>query len=59
MKKGATWIDHSTTDYKQTIRLGNEAVEKGIEFLEGPLTGGISLLEKGRMTVFVGGDHQV
>lgn len=57
LAKGATWIDHTTTDYRQTIRLSQLAEDKGVHALEAPLTGGMALLKECNMTVFVGGEQ--
>lgn len=57
LSKGATWIDHTSTDYRQSIRLSQLAEDKGVHALEAPLTGGMALLKEGNMTVFVGGDQ--
>lgn len=50
------WIDHSTTDYEQTIRFEELIAEKGGRMLEAPITGGMEALKKGQMTVFLAGD---
>ncbi|EDO49364.1 predicted protein [Nematostella vectensis] len=54
LKEGSVWIDHTTTDYNETIRLGELATSKGVHAVEAPLTGG-----QGLMTVFVGGEEKV
>jgi len=60
MKDDAIWIDHSTTDYWQTLQFAKEAKEKrNISTLECPVSGGITLLKKGQMSMFVGGDYDV
>ncbi|MDQ6961630.1 MAG: NAD(P)-dependent oxidoreductase [Mariprofundaceae bacterium] len=38
MKKGATWIDCSTTDYHNTKRIADIAAQKGIFSLEAPVS---------------------
>ena len=57
MSEGKVWIDHSTTDYEQTVELNNEVVKKGGRMLEAPVTGGLEALKKGQMTVFLAGDQ--
>ena len=57
MREGKVWIDHSTTDYEQTVELNNEVVKKGGRMLEAPVTGGLEALKKGQMTVFLAGDQ--
>lgn len=59
LRSGGVWIDHSTTDYQQTLELTKEAGKKGIQVLEAPLTGGIALLKQGKMTVLVGGEKRL
>ena len=56
---GKVWIDHSTTDYEQTVELNEEIVKKGGRMLEAPVTGGLEALKKGQMTVFLAGDKTI
>jgi 3-hydroxyisobutyrate dehydrogenase len=57
MKKDSIWVDHTTTDYNETIRLCKLAESLGVRGIEAPLTGGITLLKEKNMTVFVGGEE--
>ena len=58
MNRSSIWIDHSTTDYFQTLDFAKEAKEQyDISTLECPLTGGVTLLKQGQMTMFVGGER--
>ncbi|XP_047479746.1 L-threonate dehydrogenase-like [Penaeus chinensis] len=59
LSEGKVWIDHSTTDYEQTLAFGEEAETRGGHVLEAPITGGLEALKKGQMVVHVGGDQQV
>lgn len=59
LRRSACWIDHSTTDYNQTLELNDLAQERGINVLEAPITGGLALLQEKKMTTFVGGDKDV
>lgn len=59
LRHGGCWIDHSTTDYNQTLELNSLAQQKGIDVLEAPITGGLALLQEKKMTTFVGGDKSV
>lgn len=59
IKDGKVWIDHSTTDYEQTVDLNEEIVKKGGRMLEAPVTGGLEALKKGQMTVFLAGDKDI
>lgn len=58
LKKDSIWIDHTTTDYNETIRLCKLAESLGVRGIEAPLTGGITLLKDKMMTVFVGGEEK-
>ena len=53
------WIDHSTTDYEQTLNFNTQVQDKGARLLEAPITGGLEALAKGQMTVFMAGDEQL
>ena len=60
MNDESVWIDHSTTDYFQTIEFAKEAKKTyNISTLECPLTGGMTLLKQGQMTMYVGGDIEI
>ena len=59
LKPGGTWIDMSTNERHETLRLAALAAEKGINTLESPVTGGIHKAAAGDITVLVGGDQAV
>ena len=56
---GATWIDMSTNDRRELLRLAEIAARKGIATLEAPVTGGTHRAATGDITVIVGGDERV
>jgi 3-hydroxyisobutyrate dehydrogenase len=56
---GGTWIDNSTNDRSETLRLAARCAEAGIDMLECPVTGGVHKAAEGDITVLVGGDEQV
>lgn len=56
---GGTWIDMSTNDRNETLRLAALAAEQGIETLESPVTGGVHKAASGEITVLVGGKETV
>lgn len=56
---GGTWIDMSTNDREETIRLAALAAAKEIAALEAPVTGGVHKAAAGDITVLVGGDQKV
>ena len=56
-RKGSTWIDNSTNDRHETLRLAAICAERGIGMLECPVTGGVHKAADGDITVLVGGDE--
>jgi len=52
---GGTWIDNSTNDQEETLRLAAIATARGIRVLESPVTGGVHKAAAGDITVLVGG----
>ena len=59
LKPGGTWIDMSTNDREETLRLAALAGEAGVQMLECPVTGGVHKAAHGDITVLVGGDEAV
>jgi len=57
LKSGSTWIEMSTTDMEDLLRLSEVAKSKGISVLECPVTGGVHLANSGEITVLVGGEE--
>ena len=57
LKRGGTWIEMSTTDMEDLLRLADVAASKGITVLECPVTGGVHLANSGEITVLVGGEQ--
>ena len=57
LKSGGTWIEMSTTDMDDLLRLADVAASKGITVLECPVTGGVHLANSGEITVLVGGEE--
>lgn len=55
----ATWVDMSTNDQSETMRLGEIAKSKGVQILESPVTGGVHKAAHGDITVLVGGEDKV
>ncbi len=53
------WVEMSTNDRSETLRLGALAAERGIAVLEAPVTGGVHKAAAGEITVLVGGDRSV
>ena len=59
LQPGGTWIDNSTNDRGETLRLAALAAERGLRTLEAPVTGGVHKAAAGEITVLVGGDEQL
>ena len=56
-RAGATWIDNSTNDRQETLRLAAICAEHGVGMLECPVTGGVHKAADGDITVLVGGEE--
>jgi len=52
------WIEMSTTDESEMIRLSNKCLSKGVQSLEAPLTGGQHRAESGNISILVGGKRK-
>ncbi|MCC0017328.1 MAG: NAD(P)-dependent oxidoreductase [Rhodobiaceae bacterium] len=59
MKAGAIFIDNTTASATVARELHAAAKDKGIGFLDGPVSGGQAGAENGVLTVMVGGDADV
>ncbi len=55
LSPGGTWIDMSTNDRSETLRLAGRAAETGALMLEAPVTGGVHKAAAGEITILVGG----
>lgn len=58
MSKGSVYCDHTTASATVAREIGEAAAEKGIGFLDGPVSGGQAGAENGVLTVMVGGDQK-
>ncbi|MGE5526951.1 MAG: NAD(P)-dependent oxidoreductase [Rhodospirillaceae bacterium] len=56
MRPGAIFVDHTTASATLAEELSSAARERGLEFLDAPVSGGQSGAEQGVLTVMVGGD---
>jgi 3-hydroxyisobutyrate dehydrogenase len=56
MKPGAILMDHTTASAEIARELGALAHERGLEFLDAPVSGGTVGAQNGALTVMVGGD---
>lgn len=59
MRQGCTWIDNSTNDRSETLRLAEIAARQGVRVLEAPVTGGVHRAAAGDITVLVGGAEEL
>jgi 3-hydroxyisobutyrate dehydrogenase-like beta-hydroxyacid dehydrogenase len=57
LAKGATFIDNTTASALAARELYAAAKEKGVAFLDAPVSGGQAGAENGQLTVMVGGDQ--
>ncbi len=57
MAKGALFVDHTTASANVARELSQMADQKGLRFLDAPVSGGQAGAENGKLTVMVGGDQ--
>jgi len=57
LRAGGTWVDNSTNDRSETMRLADLADQRGVRVLEAPVTGGVHKAAAGDITVLVGGEE--
>lgn len=57
MKPGATFVDHTTVSSKVTAELYADAKDKGLAFVDAPISGGQAGAENGILSVMCGGDQ--
>jgi len=55
MKKGATFVDHTTASAEVARELNAEATKRGFKFVDAPVSGGQAGAENGVLTVMCGG----
>ncbi len=56
MKKGAVLVDHTTASADVARKVYASAKEKGVDFIDAPVSGGQAGAENGKLTVMCGGD---
>ena len=56
MERGAIFVDHTTASAALARELHAAAAERGVDFLDAPVSGGQAGAENGVLTVMVGGD---
>ncbi|WP_323764193.1 NAD(P)-dependent oxidoreductase [Marinovum sp.] len=57
MEKGAVFVDHTTVSTAVTRELYEAAGEKGVAFVDAPVSGGQAGAENGQLAVMCGGDQ--
>jgi len=57
MKPGSAWFDLSTNSPRLLQRLGPLFADKGVQFLDAPVSGGPSGARSGKLALYVGGDE--
>ncbi|HEY5573582.1 MAG TPA: NAD(P)-dependent oxidoreductase [Anaerolineales bacterium] len=55
---GKIYIDMSTVSPAASQGLANQVSEKGAQMLDAPVSGSVSTLEEGKLSIMVGGDRQ-
>ncbi len=58
MKKGATFVDHTTASAEIARELDAEATKRGFKFVDAPVSGGQAGAENGVLTVMCGGSEE-
>jgi 3-hydroxyisobutyrate dehydrogenase len=59
LKKGAILVDCTSGDPATSRRIAARLAERGVDFIDAPVSGGTSGAEKGTLTVMVGGTQQL
>ena len=58
MEKGAVFVDHTTASADVAREMHGEAKERGLGFIDAPVSGGQAGAENGALTVMCGGDGE-
>ncbi|MBR1438322.1 MAG: NAD(P)-dependent oxidoreductase, partial [Synergistaceae bacterium] len=58
MKKDTYIIDMTTTSPSLAIMIHDEAVKRGLHFLDAPVTGGVTAAKDASLSIMVGGDEE-
>jgi len=57
MEEGALLVDHTTTSAAMARQLGKACANRGVGFVDGPVSGGQAGAENGQLAVMCGGDE--
>ena len=58
LRRGGLYIDMSTSSPKYSRELSERVREKGAGMLDAPVSGSVSTLEEGRLSIMVGGERE-
>ena len=58
LRAGQVWMEMSTTDYAEVLRLGALVEAQGALFMECPVSGGCHRAETGNISIFAGGPRE-
>lgn len=58
LRPGQVWMEMSTTDYAEVLRLGAAVEARGALFMECPVSGGCHRAETGNISIFAGGPRE-
>jgi 3-hydroxyisobutyrate dehydrogenase-like beta-hydroxyacid dehydrogenase len=56
MQRGAVLVDHTTASADLAVELATAAAERGVSFLDAPVSGGQAGAQRGQLTIMVGGE---
>jgi len=59
IERGAAFVDCTSGDPATSRRIAARLAEKGVSFIDAPVSGGVVGAEKGELTIMVGGDAAV
>ncbi len=59
MKPGSILVDHTTTSAELARELAQACNDKGVHFIDAPVSGGQAGAENGALTIMCGGDEEV
>ena len=59
LERGALFIDCTSGDPASSQRIASRLAERGVSFMDAPVSGGTTAAEKGTLTIMCGGDEAV
>lgn len=57
ISKGKVWLEMSTTDQSEVVRIGELVAKKGAYALDSPVSGGCHRADTGNISIFAGGER--